>query len=165
MIHMHDCVRQYQGKQKVKIPLQLIRDIKEQLILDGIKNPNPQHIRKALQVLGYSSHYENYILIWSKVTEKACPDISHLEEKIYQDFELIEREYNILMNDEARSSFMSYPYVLYQELRRYKVKLDITFFNMLKDDRIEWLDEIMEKIYLKLEWTGFKPLLWILVRT
>lgn len=161
MIHIHNGVRQLQGKQKVKIPPQCLRDVKEQLSLNGTgKNSNPQHVRNALQETGWSEQYENFVLIWSMVTENPCPDISHLEELIYHDFELVEKEYNNIMGDpsEDRSSFMSYPYVLFQLLRRRKFKCDINFFNMLKEGRIGWLDDIMEKIYQNLEWTGFQPL-------
>jgi hypothetical protein len=161
MIHFHNCVRQYQGKQKAKIQPQVCRDVEEQLALNGIrKNVTPQHIRSALQETGWISHYENCILIWSLITKKSCPDISDLEEKIYQDFELVEREYNKIIDgpEEERSSFMSYPYVLFQLLRRHGHKCNREFFNMLKEDRIIWLDEIMEKIYERLEWPSFTRL-------
>lgn len=163
-IHFRNCFRQYQGKQKTRIPAECIRDIKYQLYINGInaksKKTNPQHIRTALQETGWSDQYENFVLIWSIITEKACPDISHLEDNIFQDFQLVEKTYNEIMGDpkEERTSFMSYPYVLYQLLLRYDWKCDLNFFNMLKSDRINWLDEIMEKIYFKLEWGGFKPL-------
>lgn len=162
MIHFRNCVRQYQGKQKVRILPQVIRDVKEQLKINGIfKNINPQHIRVALQETGWTTQYENCILIWSQIVGKNCPDISHLETGLYSDFELIEREYNIVMEEmnENRTSFMSYPYVLYQLLIRHNCPGNINFFSMLKNDRLRWLDETMEKIYNKLEWGGFTPII------
>lgn len=160
MIHIQNCIRQYQGKQKVKIPPQLLRDVQEQLKLNGCKKINPQHIRSALQNTGWSDHYENFVLIWSIVTGNNCPDISELEDSILRDFELVEREYNTLMDNpqEERSSFMSYPYVLYQLLRKHGHRCDMNFFNMLKSDRIGWLDTIMGKIFDRLEWNGFEGL-------
>lgn len=158
MIHIRNCVRQYQGKQKVRIPLQCIKDIKDQLELNGnVKKVNPQHIRSALQETGWSDQYENFVLIWSMITSKECPDISFLEDQIYRDFEHIEREYNIIMgsSQEERSSFMSYPYVLYQIITRHGIKCDLNFFNMLKSNCITWLDDTMEQIYFRLEWGGF----------
>lgn len=161
-IHFRNCFRQYQGKQKTRIPVECIRDIKEQLHINGItiKKSNPQHIRTALQETGWSDQYENFVLIWSIITGKSCPDVSHLEESIFQDFQLVEKTYNEIMGDpkEERTSFMSYPYVLYQLLLRQNCKCDLNFFNMLKSDRINWLDDIMEQIYFKLQWGGFKPL-------
>jgi hypothetical protein len=162
MIHFRNCFRQYQGKQKTRIPSECIRDVKDQLHINGIqmKKTNPKHVRTALQETGWSDQYENFVLIWSIVVDKKCPDVSHLEDIIVQDFQLIERTYNEIMGDpkEERSSFMSYPYVLYQLLTRYDWKCDMNFFNMLKSDRISWLDDIMDQIYFKLEWGGFKPL-------
>lgn len=164
MIHFRNCLRQYQGKQKTRVLPECIRDVKDQLHINGIniksKKTNPQHIRTALQETGWSDQYENFVLIWSMVTERACPDVSHLEDVITQDFQQVERAYNEVIGDpkEERSSFMSYPYVLYQLLIRHGWKPDINFFNMLKSDRITWLDEIMEQIYFKLEWGGFVPL-------
>jgi len=161
MIHMRNCVRQYQGKQKVRIPPQLLKEVQDQLELNGtVKKISPQHIRNALQETGWSDHYENFVLIWSMITGKECPEISVLEDQIYQDFEQIEREYNIIMCDPLvdRSSFMSYPYVLYQILGRHGCKADLDFFNMLKTDRLNWLDDILGQIYIKLEWPGFNEL-------
>lgn len=158
LIHIQNCMKQFQGKQKVRIPPQVYRDVKSQLALNGYKKVNPQHVRTALQSTGWSDQYENFVLIWSVVTGKPCPDISHLEVNIISDFELIEREYNILMAnpDEERSSFMSYPFVLYAILRRHGFKCDMNFFNMLKSDRIDWLDDTMEKIFERLEWGKFE---------
>jgi hypothetical protein len=164
MIHFKNCLRQYQGKQKARIPPECIRDVNGQLHINGInvksKKTNPQHIRTALQETGWSDQYENFVLIWSMITERSCPDVSQLEDMVIQDFQLVERAYNEVIGDpkEERSSFMSYPYVLYQLLLRRGWKCDLNFFNMLKPDRIVWLDEIMEQIYFKLEWGGFVPL-------
>lgn len=164
MIHFKNCLRQYQCKQKARIPPECIRDVNSQLQINGIniksKKTNPQHIRTALQETGWSDQYENFVLIWSMITGKPGPDISHIEDTIIQDFQLVERTYNEVIGDpkEERSSFMSYPYVLYQLLLRRDWKCDLNFFNMLKPDRILWLDEIMEQIYFKLEWGGFVPL-------
>lgn len=161
VIHMKNCIRQFQGKQNVKIPPKCIRETQEQLRINSkFINPSPQDVRKALQETGWSSQYENFILIWSLITKKPCPDISHLEAAILEDFELIEREYNIVTSDpnEDRSSFMSYPFVLYHDLRRHKYPCDLVFFNMLKSDRIDWLNDTMETIYTRLEWNGFERL-------
>jgi hypothetical protein len=158
MIHIQNCIKQFQGKQKVKIPLELIRDVNDQLQMTKSVKINPQHIRSALQSTGWSDHYENCVLIWSMITQKSCPDISHLESEILKDFELVEREYNILMSspDEERTSFMSYPYVLFCLLRRRGFKCNRNFFNMVKFDRMDWLDNIMEKIFDRLEWGKFE---------
>jgi hypothetical protein len=161
MIHMRNCVRQYQGKQKVRIPPTCLKGVMAQLELNGnYHDINPQHIRNALQETGWSDQYENFVLIWSLITHRNCPDISQLEDFVYRDFECIEKEYNIVVDTprEERSSFMSYPYVLYQILKRHRINCDLTFFNMLKSDRIDWLDDTMETIYRNLEWNGFKRL-------
>lgn len=161
MIHFKNCLKQYQGKQKTRISPQCLIDVISQLSINGIQKDmiNPQHVRIALQETGQSDQYENFVLIWSMITHRDCPDISYLEDIIIQDFQVLERTYNeIIGTKEERSSFMSYPYVLYQLLLRRNYKCDLNFFNMLKSDRILWLDSIMEKIYNKLEWTGFTPL-------
>lgn len=165
MVHFKNSIKQLQGKQKTRVPPECLKNVKKQLIMNGTsKNTNPQHIRTALHETGWSSQYENFVLIWSIITSNPCPDISHIEDDIISDFQLIEKTYNEICEKEDvssggdRTSFMSYQYVLYQLLRKHNFDCDINFFNMLKSDRINWLDLTLEKIYFELEWSGFKSL-------
>ncbi len=161
-INMQKCIKQYQGKQKVTIPPQCLADVREELRINNIvKHITPQHARNALQQTKWSSQYENYILIWSLLDLKhKCPDISEHESGVMSDFVEFEREYNLLMmeSDEERTSFIHYPFCLYQLLRKRSVRCVLDFFNMLKSDRIEWLNEKTEKIFMRLKWEGFEPL-------
>ena len=161
MVHFKNSIKQLQGKQKTKIPIECIESVKNRLKMNGtLVNTTPQHIRTALQETGWSSQYENFVLLWSIITSTPCPDISHIEDDIISDFQQIEKKYNEISCEENgdRTSFMSYQYVLYQLLRRHNFYCHIDFFNMLKTDRINWLDSTLEKIYFELEWGGFKPL-------
>ncbi len=166
-IHMQNCVRRIQGKQKVKLPPELFEDIQQKLELNGNIRILPQHVRDALQKTKWTDNYEDFVLIWSIIVKRSCPDFTHLEGAIFNDFNLVEREYNVIMADEnlrkslgksKRSSFLSYPFLLYHLLRRHKYKCSLQFFNMLKPDSLTWLNSVLGLIYKRLGWEGFKPL-------
>jgi hypothetical protein len=53
---------------------------------------------------------------------------------------------------------MNYPFTLYHILTRRGYRCDLRFFHMLKEERIDWLNGMMKKIFLRLGWNGFKPL-------
>ena len=92
---------------------------------------------------------------------KNCPDFSHLEQAILEDFRLIQTEYDKIIEEmkETRKSFMNYPFTLYHILTRRGFDCDLRFFHMLKESRIDWLNDIMSKIFARLKWNNFKPLI------
>lgn len=159
--HMKNCMSQVQGKQKVIIPEALQNDCKKYIQENRMENCYPVDIRDVLRKTGWRDQYENANLIWSVIFSKNCPDFSHLEQAILEDFRLIQTEYDKIIEEmkETRKSFMNYPFTLYHILTRRGFDCDLRFFHMLKESRIDWLNDIMSKIFARLKWNNFKPLI------
>ncbi len=158
--HMRNCILQVQGKQKVNIPDQLIQDCVKYISDHHIKEYYPTEVRDILRKTGWKDQYENANLIWSILRKRNCPDFSALEGAILEDFVIIQKTYDEIIeeNKEVRKSFMNYPFTLYHILTRRGYRCDLRFFHMLKEERIDWLNGMMKKIFSRLNWNGFKPL-------
>lgn len=171
-VHFRDCMNQYQGKQNCTIDQKVYDDLENILerhhMLKGDKN-TPKQIRFAsitkenilsfLKVLGYSKHYENVILIHYNLTGKKPDDISHLEEKLMNDFDLLVETYDKqFKNKVERVNFISIQYVLYQLLQKHKHPCKKEDFVILKTiDRKAFHDNVMKKLCDVLGW-NFVPL-------
>lgn len=166
-VHFRDTVNQYQGKQNKKISDQPMYDkLEEEFLKFGIINlmTNNWHERHTnvskdliymiLSENGYGKKYEDINYIHNYFTGKPCPDMSFIEKEIFEDFDLVVEAYNGLPPELVnRTNFLHNRYVLYQLLRRRKVKVDNDDFDILKTrERLIEHDEMWEKICEKLEW-------------
>lgn len=171
-VHFRDCMNQYQGKQNCTIDQKVYDDLENILerhaMLKGTKT-TPKTIRYAsitkenilsfLKVLGYSKHYENMILIHYNLTGKKPDDISHLEDKLMNDFDMLVETYDKqFKNQVERINFISIQYVLYQLLLKHKHPCKKEDFVILKTiDRKAFHDNVMKKLCDSLGW-NFVPL-------
>jgi hypothetical protein len=168
-IHFKDCINQFQGKQNSVIDEQVYKDIIKQLELHSLLNDTSdcstsqeikikrfervtrEHILMFLKETGHSKHYEDVVLIYHKITGKKVPDISHLEVKLMEDFDLVSATYDKLFKFAGkleRKSFINTQYVLFQLLRRHKYPCNTKDFNMLKTlDRKSFHDGIVKTIF------------------
>ena len=171
-VHFRDCINQYQGKQNCTIDQKVYDDLEEILsrhhLLIGDKNTKKEirfskitreHIMMFLKELGYSKHYENLILIHYNLTGKKPDDISHLEDKLMHDFDLLVETYDKhFKNKVERVNFISTQYVLYQLLLKHKHPCRKEDFVILKTmDRKTFHDTIMKELCSHLGW-NFTPL-------
>ena len=169
-IHFRDCINQYQGKQNSTIHQKVYDDLEEQFelhhLLVGDKN-TPKHIRFQkilkehinifLKELNYSKHYENVNLIYYNITDKKPDDISHLEDKLLEDFDILTEFYDKNYKHIDRKNFINTQYVLYQLLLKFKHPCNKEDFTILKTlDRKTFHDEIMSNIFMQLGW-NFVP--------
>jgi hypothetical protein len=132
-------------------------------LLSGNKN-TPQEIRYAkvtrdhilmfLKELKYSKHYENVILIHFNLTGKRPDDISHLEEALLRDFDILVEAYDKhFRSSVSRVNFISTQYVLYQLLLKYKHPCKKDDFMILKTiDRKSFHDNIAQELFSILGW-------------
>lgn len=165
-IHFRDCIKQYQGKQNSTIPTNIYEDLKREFEmhhLTDIKSDNIYHkitknqILLFLKELGYANHYENVHLIHYTFTKIKPDDISHLEDKLMDDFDALTALYDIKYKGINRKNFINTQYVLYQLLQRHKHKCDKSQFVILKTvDRKFFHDEVCKTLFEMLGW-NHKP--------
>jgi len=171
-VHFRDCMNQYQGKQNSTIDLKIYTDLEDQfkkhhLLCKGnakekkFRKINKEHIHLFLKELEYTKHYENINLIYYNMTGNKPDDISHLEDDLLNDFDLLTYSYdNKFKNKKGfnRKNFINTQYVLYQLLIKYKHPCKKDDFTILKTvDRKSFHDTITQDLFSDLGWS-FTPL-------
>lgn len=182
-VHFRECMNQYQGKQNCTIDPKVYTDLENEfrkhhlLVLDSncemktvheltleekkvrFSKIKKNHILMFLKELGYAKHYENVNLIHYMLSGIKPDDISHLEDKLFADFDtLIETYDRDFKNKVNRTSFISTQYVLYQLLQKHKHPCKRKDFITLKTVDIQTFhDDICQKIFTQLGW-NHKPL-------
>jgi Zn finger protein HypA/HybF involved in hydrogenase expression len=167
-VHFRDCINQYQGKQNCSIDQKIYDDLEDIFerhhLLIGNKDTNKEvrfskitkdHILMFLKELGYSKHYENVILIHYNITGKKPDDISHLEDKLLGDFDLLVETYDRLFKNKVdRVNFISTQYVLYRLLQKYKHPCKKEDFVILKTiERKSFHENTIEILFTELSWS------------
>jgi hypothetical protein len=168
-IHFRDCMNQYQGKQNSsidkKILIMLENEFENHHLLKGsvgmdrkyrFSNITKRHIHLFLKELGFTKHYENVNLIHNQLTGKKLDDISHLEDKLLNDFDkltnLYDKKFKYKLGFE-RKNFINTQYVLYQLLLRHKHHCKQEDFTILKTvDRKSFHDDIAKMCFEELGW-------------
>jgi hypothetical protein len=166
-IHFRDCINQYQGKQNSSIDpqvyIKLIDQLQKHHLLVGdentekevrFKNITKEHIHIFLKELEYTKHYENVNLIHYQLTCKKPDDISHLQDSLLNDFDILADLYDKKFKNKAgfdRKNFINTQYVLYQLLIRYKHICKKEDFTMLKTiDRKSFHDDVAKSCFEEL---------------
>lgn len=123
-------------------------------------NVTKEHILMFLKELGYVKQYENVNLIHYNMTGKKPDDISHLEDQLLNDFDLLIETYDKMFKNKVdRVNFISTQYVLYQLLRRHKHPCRREDFVILKTiDRKAFHDEVCGELFSQLGFS-FHPIL------
>lgn len=172
--HFIHCINQYQGKQSVNIEPEVYQKLEQcfnsHYLLVGDENTHKfkryervskETILLFLKDLGYSKHYENINLIYYNITDNKPDDITHLEEKLINDFDILTSLYDKLLNhlykevfpNEERKSFINTQYVLYQLLLKYKHPCKHSDFSILKTiERKKFHDDISKYLFNILGW-------------
>lgn len=162
--HFKECLKQYQGKQNTFISPVVYADIEHALVIHGIissnkneknrfKNVKKTHIMYFLKELGYSKHYDDYILIYSNLIGEKLNDISFLENELINDFEQISEKYTLLFNNAYRKNFINIQFILYKLLMKHNYNFDNDDFLTVKsvDKKME-RDNICRTIFESLNW-------------
>lgn len=165
--HFRDCINQFQGKQNASIDPKVLEDLIEQLVLHGLLEENYKELPKStafqniskeqilifLKETGHTKHYEDVVLIYHQLTDKPAPDISHLENDLLRDFDLLTDLYDKRFKHTERKNFINTQYVLFQLLRRHKYPCKKEDFNILKTiDRKYYHDTICADLFMTLGW-------------
>lgn len=166
-VHFRDCINQYQGKQNCTIDQKVYDDLEDAFmrhrLLVGNKGTKREirfqkitkrQVLRFLKELRYSKHYENVTLIHYNLTGKKPDDISHLEDKLLNDFDLLVETYDKHFKHKVdRVNFISTQYVLYQLLLRHRHSCKKEDFVILKQvDRKYFHDNICRELFGLLGW-------------
>lgn len=158
--HFKECLKQYQGKQNTYINPKVYENIKIALLNNGIiKNyneiptkVNKTHIIYFLKELGYTKHYDDYILIHYNLTGIKPDDISHIEDKLTNDFIKISEKYMELFN-KKRKNFIFMKFFLYILLIKHEYKFNEEDFQSVKStEKKTERDKICKEIFNSLGW-------------
>jgi len=163
--HFLNCINQYQGKQKSGIEPNIITMIENELdkynLIDHskktkrtkFKNVSKEHIFLFVKELRLTKCYGDINLIHHLITDTPLNDISHLTEKLLQDFDqFVQMHHKLYPTDTERKNF-NYQHLLYQLLTRHKYSCNANEFNFLKTvDRKYYHDEICRTIFENLGW-------------
>jgi len=161
--HFKDTINQYQGLQHKTIPEKVITDVKEMIVNHGLYHPDSEdpyarvtkeHIRQFLNESKHNKYYEDQQLIYSKITNKPCPNITKFEKQLFDDFDSLVDVF--LKLKLKRKNFLNNHYVLRQLLRRQGYKVPGDDLNILKTpNRIKEHDEIYQMCCEQLGWNFF----------
>jgi len=163
--HFLNCINQYQGKHKSGIEPEVLRLLETELerynLIDHTKktrrgkyqNVTKEHIFLFVKELKLTKSYGDVNLIHHLITGKPLNDVSHLTEKLLQDFDqFVQMHHKQFPNEFERKNF-NYQHLLYQLLMRHKYPCNPAEFNFLKTvDRRCFHDEICRTIFENLGW-------------
>lgn len=169
-IHFKECINQYQGIQNSNISEKVYEDLEKECAKNNllIDSPNKfirfsritkEHILTFLKELEYPKQYENIILIYYNLTGKKPDNISHLVDKLIDDFSIFIDTYDkYIKNKIDRKSFINIQYVFYQLLLKHKHPCNKDDFNVLKTaERQKFHDYVTSEVFYHLGWT-FTPI-------
>jgi hypothetical protein len=168
-IHFRDCINQFQGKQNSTID-QVVYDVilekcrSHNLIDDSaptleqkFRKLTKQHIYMFLKDAKFNKHYEDIKLIHHNLTGLPIDNISHLEENLMKDFDILSNLYDqkyIQTKKISRKNFIHTQYVLFQLLKRHGYPCSKDDFEFLKtSDRQILHDDICSDLFNQLEWS------------
>jgi len=166
-IHFRDCINQYQGKQNSTVHQKVYDDLEKEfelhhLISDDKNIPKKvrfkiitkEHINIFLKDLGYSKHYENTNLIHYNLTGIKPDDISHLEDKLLEDFDILTDMYDKMYKNIDRKNFINTQFLLYALLVKHKHPCKKEDFSILKTvDRLNFHNDITNQLFQAIGWT------------
>jgi len=94
------------------------------------------------------------VLIHHQLTGKPTPDISHLENGLLNDFDILVDTYDKKFKNSERKNFINTQYVLFQLLKRHRYPCKKEDFNMLKTvDRKYFHDTICSELFADIGWS------------
>ena len=153
--HFGDSIKKFQGKQNTTISKKVYTDLWDKLAKHqiDIQNFTKTHLLEFLRLNGHSGHYEDYALIYFEMTGIAPPDISHLEQELFELFDKIDPIYERVKPVE-RTNFLNGQFVLFKLLQKLKYPCKEEDFYILKTrEKMLEHDQIWKKICNELCWT------------
>ena len=159
--HFIDAMKKYQGKHNIDPDILnvIVKDLKVEMSfhnLDSIRLTNISSIY-VLSEKKLNKHYDDINLLFHIITGKECPEFSHLENLLLEDFEQQEKALDEVVandiNDDRINSINVY-YKLCKLLQRRKYPCKKSDFYILKTKTKEdEHDEKLKKAWKILRWS------------
>lgn len=147
--HYKDAILQYQGLQNRTIDDKIYDILDEERQADNIAKENytKDHLYLHLANRNLSDYYEDMNLIYSRYTNKPCPDITKYTKDLYAMFPIVEAAYQ-KVKDASRSNSLNVNFKLFKclEILGYPCKKDDFYFlrtpAKLKEHMEKWRELI-----------------------
>lgn len=155
--HFIEAMKKFQGTQNVdpqKIE-NVINILLEQMRLHGLtkETVTKDQLYMFLSERKLSKHYEDLNLLFHIITGKPCPNISHLEDKLLELFDLQEEKLTQVLEDK-RDNSLNVNYKLYKLLQKVGYPCCKDEFYILKTKAKEdEHDDNLKKVWRLLGWT------------
>jgi len=153
--HFGDSIKKFQAKQNTTILEQVYKDLWDKINSHDIPidKLSEDHIYEFLKLTGHSDHYEDIKLIYCELTGKVAPDISHLEQKLFELFDEVDPVYERVKSP-GRVNFLNGQFVLFKLLQKLKYPCKESDFYILRTrEKMLEHDQIWKKICAELSWT------------
>lgn len=153
--HFGDSIKKFQGKQNTTIDEKVYTDIYKKIQLHEIplESFTKEHLYEFLKMTGHTNHFEDSVLIYNVITNKPSPDISHLDQSLFEMFDKMEPVY-ARIKPPNRKNFLNGQYVLFKFLQLLKYPCREEDFSLLRiRDTVIDLDKSWRKICDELSWT------------
>jgi len=176
--NFYKTIRRYQGKQPDRIPAELYTALDRYFTNYGL--PSSEEVRKlpldayglregtsremlfkALADIGRSAYYEDVNLIGHNYWGWKLHDISHLEDKLMEDYDASQRVFVRLKSE--RKSCLNAQYRLFKHLQRYAHEegfpcREDDFKIVTTRETLEYHDEMWQQICQELGWKFIKTI-------
>lgn len=154
-------IERFQGKQKIKFPKDMFQKLDEYFRSYGL--PTGEEVRnkklkldkelllRALSEKKFNKYYEDINLISNMYWGYELPDISHIENKLLEDYDKFNEVYRRIKKD--RKSSLNTQFLLYKLLKRNGYPCSKSDFKLMKThDIIEYHEEIYKRVCKELNW-------------
>ncbi|KAH3733566.1 hypothetical protein DPMN_039995 [Dreissena polymorpha] len=173
IVHFHECIKQYQGKQNCKIPQDVFDKLHQKFqtfrLLNDSDNAHIKYSRitkntiiMLLKQLNYANHYENANYMYCVLVGKRIDDIKYLEDKIIEDLKELSSLYDSIYGKNKpmelkRKNFINVQYIPFQLLRNRNHMCKLEVFVVLKTiEKKQFYDKICSHLFKILGWS-FTP--------
>ena len=140
--HFRDKLNAMQGRQHRKIPLDVIRDVKQQLLLDTIdfSRVTRMEVRHALKILGkgYKDWYDFDMLIACQINGTQPLRFTETQEhQLFCDFNQIQKPFDDcpLKYEMKKDNFINYNFTIFKLIQMHGWYEFLPHFQLLKSER------------------------------
>ena len=161
LIHFKECLYNFLGIDNKVIPAELICEVKEwirsfDISLDVLRR---EHILTFIKNSKYRREYVDHTtIIYNKITGRTMFDVTQdTLDNVLHDFSCISNAVNDYQRKDKCVKFPNSHYLMYQLLKKNRIRCSKCDFNMLKtDEKRKSHDDLCEILFRKLNWK-FKP--------
>lgn len=172
-VHFRDCIIQYQGKQKTRIPEEIYTILQTKLEQNGFINTCSDKSKKyekvsralvlsMLKELELKKFYDDIVLIHHTLTGQKCDNIEYLEDALLEDFDKLTETYDNMDTDTIdasedkptkRKNFINAQFVLYQLLKKHGHPCnEMDFITLKTSERKRFHNTICKDLFGQLGW-------------